>query len=140
MNYEEYKERMKILDETTNKLRAQILDFIREGVTVSDPTPINFNFKTVCEFVDNNYWRNPEDAIGDIRRMSYLEMLERAKEKEVSNPKTKTLYKWAYKDKITRSWKETDRWMESEDDFKNDYVWAKGEYKRLDYTAIEVEA
>jgi hypothetical protein len=112
MEEEEYKERMKILDETTNKLRAQILDFIREGA---------------------------EDAIGDIRRMSYLEMLERAKEKEVSNPKTKTLYKWAYKDKITRSWKETDRWMESEDDFKNDYVWAKGEYKRLDYTALPVD-
>ncbi len=53
-------------------------------------------------------------------------------------PKTKTLYKWAFMNKITRSWEETDRWMESEDDFKNDYVWA--EYKRLDYTAIEVEA
>ena len=54
-------------------------------------------------------------------------------------PKTKTLYKWAYRDKVTKSWKETDRWMESEDDFKNDYLWAKDEFKRLDYTAIEVE-
>ncbi len=54
-------------------------------------------------------------------------------------PKTKTLYLWAYLDEKTKSWKETDRWMESEDDFKNDYLWAKDEFKRLDYTAIEVE-
>ena len=58
-----------------------------------------------------------------------------------NKPKTKTLYKWAYRHKTTKSWKETDRWMESEEDFRKDYLWVKDwHYQRLDYTAIEVEA
>ena len=29
--------------------------------------PINWGHATLESFVDNNYWHNPEDAIGDIR-------------------------------------------------------------------------
>lgn len=36
--------------------------------TVNRPGyPINWNHPTLDAFVENNYWHNPEDAIGDIR-------------------------------------------------------------------------
>ena len=28
---------------------------------------INWDFQDLAEFIKNNYWHNPEDAIGDIR-------------------------------------------------------------------------
>ena len=44
----------------------------------------------------------------------------------------KKLYLWAYKDKTTKSWKLTDRFIEQ------DYLWVDDFY-RLDSTMIEVE-
>jgi len=39
-----------------------------EGVPQDAPgQPINWAASTLVEFVDQNYWHNPEDAIGDIR-------------------------------------------------------------------------
>ena len=91
---------------------------------------IDWNHKTVCEFVDNNYWHNPEDAIGDIRKMVY-------KEKNRIKPKTKTLYLWAVSFSDD-SWSLSCYYYEDEKDalFKTDAKYVK----RLDYTAIEVEA
>ena len=54
-------------------------------------------------------------------------------------PKTKTLYLFAYRDENTKSWKNTDIYHESIIDARADILWAV-EFKRLDYTAIEVEA
>jgi hypothetical protein len=67
-------------------------------------------------------------------------------------PKTKTLYLFAYRDEKTKSWKNTDIYHESIIDARADILWAVEfkrrmygvdmlQYiKRLDYTAIEVEA
>jgi len=44
----------------------------------------------------------------------------------------KKLYLWAYQDKVTKSWKLTDRFVEQ------DYLWVDDFY-RLDSTMIEVE-
>jgi hypothetical protein len=89
---------------------------------------IDWDHKTVCEFVDNNYWHNPEDAIGDIRKMVYKERrLCKPQFKchcgfeydtpvgcsykgeegqkcpkcycDHGKPKTKTLYLWAFRNK-----------------------------------------
>jgi hypothetical protein len=54
-------------------------------------------------------------------------------------PKTKTLYLFAYRDENTKSWKNTDIYHESIIDARADILWAV-EFKRLDYTAIEVES
>ncbi len=53
-------------------------------------------------------------------------------------PKTKTLYKWAYLHYTSESWVESDRWLESEEDFEQDMGGFALDCKRLDYTAIEV--
>ena len=45
----------------------------------------------------------------------------------------KKLYLWAYQDKVTKSWKLTDRFIEQ------DYLWVDDFY-RLDSTMIEVDA
>ena len=55
------------------------------------------------------------------------------------NPKTKTLYKFAYLDEKTKSWKNTDVYHQTVVSARADILWAV-EFKRLDYTAIEVEA
>ncbi len=57
----------------------------------------------------------------------------------ISKPKTKTLYLFAYRDENTKSWKNTDIYHESIIDARADILWAV-EFKRLDYTAIEVES
>ena len=54
-------------------------------------------------------------------------------------PKTKTLYKFAYLDEKTKSWKNTDVYHQTVVSARADILWAI-EFKRLDYTAIEVEA
>ena len=54
-------------------------------------------------------------------------------------PKTKTLYKFAYLDEKTKSWKNTDVYHQTVVSARADILWAV-EFKRLDYTAIEVEA
>ena len=42
-----------------------------DGVPKDAPgQPINWDASTLKEFVDQNYWFNPEDAIGDIRYFS----------------------------------------------------------------------
>ena len=76
---------------------------------------------------------------GDWQDVSYIDT-DVPPDRYRIKPKTKTLYKWAYMDKVTRSWRETDRWMESESDFLQDYLWVQDNFHRLDYTAIEVEA
>lgn len=48
----------------------------------------------------------------------------------------KKLYLWAWKDKITKSWKTTDTFMETEEEARNDYLWAT-DIKRTN-TFIEV--
>ena len=54
-------------------------------------------------------------------------------------PKTKTLYLWAYLDEKTKSWKNTDVYHQTVVSARADIIWAV-EFKRLDYTAIEVES
>lgn len=55
-------------------------------------------------------------------------------------PKTKTLYKWAYLNKVDR-WVDTAYYYETEEEARKKAVISKGvAIKRLDYTAIEVEA
>ncbi len=54
-------------------------------------------------------------------------------------PKTKTLYLFAYRDENTKSWKNTDVYHQTVVSARADILWAV-EFKRLDYTAIEVEA
>ena len=59
-------------------------------------------------------------------------------------PKTKTIYKWAYKD-CSGDWMQTSAYLEDEKEAKR---WSERMYgvdmlqyiKRLDYTAIEVES
>jgi hypothetical protein len=50
----------------------------------------------------------------------------------------KKLYLWAYQDKVTKSWKLTDRFMESAEDVEQDYRWIDNFY-RIDNSMIEVE-
>ena len=51
----------------------------------------------------------------------------------------KKLYLWAYKDKTTKSWKLTDRYMESAEDVEQDYLWID-DFQRIDSSMIEVDA
>jgi len=53
--------------------------------------------------------------------------------------KSKTLYLFAYRDEKTKSWKNTDIYHKNIIDARADILWAV-EFKRLDYTAIEVES
>ena len=50
----------------------------------------------------------------------------------------KKLYLWAYKDKTTKSWKLTDRYMESAEDVEQDYLWID-DFQRIDNSMIEIE-
>ena len=51
----------------------------------------------------------------------------------------KKLYLWAYQDKVTKSWKLTDRYMESAEDVEQDYLWID-DFQRIDSSMIEVDA
>ena len=51
----------------------------------------------------------------------------------------KKLYLWAYQDKVTKSWKLTDRYMESAEDVEQDYRWID-DFQRIDSSMIEVDA
>ena len=51
----------------------------------------------------------------------------------------KKLYLWAYQDKVTKSWKLTDRYMESAEDVDQDYLWID-DFQRIDSSMIEVDA
>jgi len=58
---------------------------------------------------------------------------------DIVKPKEKKkLYLWAYQDKVTKSWKLTDRFMESAEDVEQDYRWIDNFY-RIDNSMIEVE-
>ena len=56
----------------------------------------------------------------------------------IKSKEKKKLYLWAYQDKVTKSWKLTDRFMESAEDVEQDYRWIDSFY-RIDNSMIEVE-
>ena len=52
--------------EEDKKYREELVGEITSHMEVTKMT--NWKFVSLEEFINNNYWENPEDAIGDIRK------------------------------------------------------------------------
>ena len=112
----------KMLDEAIDELNAVIDPYahLKEA---------HYRGEMVQHQSENGKWHNCIHSSG----WAYNDEPDRYRIK----PKTKTLYLFAYRDDKTKSWKNTDIYHENIIDARADILWAV-EFKRLDYTAIEV--